>query len=210
MRFFYNLTGMRFGRWLVIGRNPENGTDNSIRWDCVCDCGSEATVNGRDLKKGKSKSCGCLKIEQTVQRFTKHGCSLVGHETREYKTWQNMKTRCTNTNNEKYKDYGARGISVCDKWINDFNAFLLDMGKAPPGYTIERIDNNGNYEPGNCKWATPTEQQHNRRNNHWIEFGGKRMILIDWAKYLGIHYVTLIERISKHPIEKALTPGRWS
>jgi hypothetical protein len=126
---------------------------------CNCDCGNKNYFRLSDLKSGKTSSCGCYRIENSIKFNTKHG--LKYHSL--YPTWLNMKQRCYNSNHNRYKDYGGRGIKVCDMWLNSFENFLNDMGERPEGTSLDRINNNGNYEPNNCKWATKSEQRINQR-----------------------------------------------
>ena len=128
---------------------------------CSCECGNEKVVVLNSLRSGATRSCGCYRKEVTTQTKTIHG--LWKHPL--YKTWADMKTRCYNTKDKYYKDYGGRGIKVCDRWIKSFPNFLQDMGERPTGYSIDRINNDGNYEPSNCRWATNKEQQNNQRRN---------------------------------------------
>lgn len=172
------------------------------RFICKCDCGKRTVVLGPSLISGNTRSCGCLQREMSSKMNTIHGKS----KTSTHQIWKDIRRRCTNPNREDYKHYGGRGISICKRW-NDFNNFLADMGERPEGLTLERIDNNGNYEPGNCKWATRKEQANNRRwdeRNVWIEYQGRKMILAHWSRELGIDRTTLTYRLKRWPLEKAM------
>lgn len=158
--FKRDLIGARFGRLVVEGFSPDETRDT--RWFCRCDCGKVKTVIGQAMIRGLTKSCGCMHVDVQRAAKTKHGSAgrTSKDRTAEYKTWASMMARCEWSKSSSFDRYGARGIRVCDRWHN-FTNFLEDMGKRPKGFSIERIDNEKGYEPGNCKWASRIEQSLN-------------------------------------------------
>lgn len=171
-----DLTGRRFSRLVVIARTGRNSA--GIIWECACDCGGKAFPVAANLLRGHSKSCGCISKEMPSLNppNLKHGMQSAP----EYRPWIALRTRCNNPLHRQYPQYGGRGITVCKRW-DDFENFLADMGPRPSvRHTIDRYpDNDGNYEPGNCRWATWTEQANNRRNNRFVEYKGQSLTLAE-------------------------------
>lgn len=202
-----DLTGQRFGRWSVVGEAPKKGGQR--HWHCLCDCGNEKDVYVGSLSRGVSMSCGCQRDEETARRNFKHGvCDgyHTGTPPRTYNSWRNMKARCQNPKNHKYPIYGGRGITVCDNW-QTFAGFYADMGDCPDDHSIDRIDNDGNYEPGNCRWATVEQQMSNQSTNRMLNFDGKTQTLAQWSRDIGINPITISRRINicGWSVERALT-----
>lgn len=191
-----DLSGMRFGRLTVVDR-AENSESNSIRWNCVCDCGNKTVSFSNGLRNGSATSCGCL----SRQRFSELGKSKRKHGLSRSKiqdAWLHMKQRCYSKRSDQYKNYGAKGIKVCDRWKESFENFVADMGEPPSRlHTLERIDTRGNYEPENCRWATVKEQQRNRTNNLVIEIDGMRKCLAEWCEETNTGYQKAYARIKK-------------
>ncbi len=182
-----DLLGQRFGRWLVI-EEAENTTRGTAQWKCLCDCGNVRIVRANDLRQGKSISCGCYNTEVC----TTHG--MTHHPL--YRAWQNMKERCTNPNIPNFKNYGGRGITVCERWMNSFEAFYEDMSPTyKKGLSIDRRDNNKEYSPENCRWATQTEQCNNTRNNRTYELNGEIGTLTNLCRKYGHNYEKIRGRL---------------
>lgn len=198
-----DLTGRKFHRLTVISRAPGYpGGGGGTRWHCMCDCGNKTISGGTELRKGKTKSCGCYSREFLGKPNWKHH----GHKDRLYEAWTSIKQRCLNPKHPVYHHYGARGITICDEWLNDYAAFRDYIGDAPSEkHTVDRIDNDGNYEPGNVRWATRAEQSRNRRTNQMITYEGRTMCFADWVRETGIPHTTLHYRLftAKWPIDKA-------
>lgn len=194
-----NLTGKRFGRWTVVGFAGRGKLSEAI-WSVECECGATRNLGAHVLKYGGSLSCGCLHRDA----ITTHGAT----GTTEFKIWDGIKTRCFCESAPGYKDYGGRGITMCERWRVSFENFLSDVGNRPSlNHSIDRYPNNdGNYEPGNVRWATRQEQQRNRRVNKRFTINGVTMCMAEWAEAYGIDYRVLKGRV-RHGwgIEDALT-----
>lgn len=203
----FDLIGQRFGRLTVIKKLPLRKSKN-VMWECLCDCGNTHKVATTHLRKGAIESCGCL-LSEVRARGTrrKHGHAIKNNRSKAYRTWSNMIDRCENSNNNSYRNYGERGIKVCDRWRNSFENFLADMGEPLSiNYSIDRINVNGDYEPKNCQWIPIAEQTKNQRRNVFLTHQGQTMLLADWAKKTGIDRRTISHRLKEGwSVEDALS-----
>jgi hypothetical protein len=191
-------TGDRFGRLTALEtvksmRYP-CGAVGTLR-ECKCDCGAIKFFATGSLRSGNAKSCGCLSSELKSARSLTHGYSRHStNRTRVYRIWAGILKRCNNPRIPIYRYYGARGITVCERWLR-FENFLVDMGEPPEGYSIDRSDNNRGYEPGNCAWASKKQQARNRRSNVHLTHNGETKTLAEWAELLGVTSGTLVDRL---------------
>lgn len=208
-----NRLGLRYGRLTVIAE-AEPARNHQRRWLCRCDCGTEKVVQGSNLQSGGTRSCGCLLRENMSERTKTHGDTSYQcggrcvRRTTEYTAWAQMKQRCYNPADSKYARYGGRGIRVCDEWRHDFSAFLAHIGRKPnPKYSIDRMNNDGDYEPGNVRWSTRSEQQQNRANTRTVVVDGNKIPIAALARRCGIERRVLARRILDlgWSIERAMT-----
>lgn len=189
-----DLIGQTFGSWYV----QELAKVSARRaWVCVCTCGAVSTVSTSHLTGGKSTQCRTCSVST-------HGSSRKGPHQRTYFVWRGMRNRCMSPSNKAFSRYGARGITVCERWLNSFDAFLEDMGSKPRGRSLDRVDNNGPYSKENCRWATTCEQSENTSRTIWITFNGERRTLTGWAQYLRVPRSTLDYRVKKYGAYAAL------
>lgn len=195
-----DLLGARFGRLVVIEKTNRRTSGRHVIWRCKCDCGNECFVQSNSLTTNKTKSCGCL----IIGRVTHHQSG-----TKLYDVWCAAKARCNNPKNKNYKHYGGRGIKVCDEWENSFQAFYewAMANGYKEGLSIDRIDNDGNYEPANCRWVTQEEQCNNRRTSHKLTYEGETHTITEWSKITGIKRKIISQRVNNlgWSIERALT-----
>lgn len=182
------LTGERFGRWIVLNKREMKGPHGEIFWHCRCDCGSTRDVQAKGLRSGESTSCGCYHREAV----TIHGMT----KSRTWKSWDSMLQRCENPNAPDYAKYGGRGIKIVPEW-HEFEKFFAAMGERPADTTLERNEVDGDYSPDNCRWASASEQQRNKRNAIRITLKGVTKNVHDWAADLGVSVTTLKSRIEK-------------
>ena len=208
MRNKDNLVGMRYGLLEVVALAADKvyKSGKKTQYLCKCDCGKTKTILAASLVNGRTTSCGCIRKEQLAKRSRKHGCAGE----RLYVIWIDMKARCNNAAANNYHCYGGRGISVCKEWVNDFSAFQL--WAVSNGYndnlTLDRINVNGNYEPGNCRWATTKEQGFNKRTNRYLTLNGETYTVTEWSKKTGLPLTTIVNRLRNGwPVERALSKG---
>lgn len=217
-----SIFGQKYGRWTVLDEyeiryqtTSKGNNQKHVYVKCKCECGTIRYVDIRGLIDGVSNSCGCLSKEihsKLIKRQrTKHGEAQVGKKTRLYKIWVEIRRRCNNSKCERYKDYGGRGIKICDEW-NDYSCFkdwVLSHGYTDE-LSIDRIDNDGNYEPDNCRWATDIEQANNKRNSRFITYNNQTHTLSEWSRIVGIKQSILWKRLNRGwDLDKALhTPVR--
>lgn len=197
---FIDIEGQTFNRLTVLGFVGSAG--GQARWLCQCSCGLFAIVSGKGLRSGNTKSCGCWNQVAARQRMWRHG----NCRTQMYGIWSNIISRTENPNVKSFQDYGERGITMCRRWRNSFEDFSADVGDRPtPKHTLERIDNNGNYEPDNVKWALPLEQANNKRNNRMLTFQGRTQSLAMWCRELHLNYDRIKSRLHRGmSVENAL------
>ncbi len=204
--------GSRFTRWTVTGHDDKSRVGDRRLW-CKCDCGTIRSCRIDNLRNKQTKSCGCLRDELGRARMITHGMSSNGKQSKVYSTHAHMLQRCTNPKDAKYPRYGGRGIKICDRWLNGergkigVECFAEDMGEPPSrSHSIDRKDNDGNYEKSNCQWGTPLQQATNSSKNIFIEHAGKRQTLSQWAREIGMKAECISRRMKRGwSVERALT-----
>lgn len=197
--------GQVYGRLTVVAERPErHGANGGRIFECRCECGNAKSVPAGQLRNLHTRSCGCARRERGRRMLTTHG----KHESPEWVAWSAMRQRCRDPMHHAWRHYGGRGIAVCDAWADSFAAFLADMGARPTAqHSLDRIDVNGNYEPGNCRWATWTEQGNNRRTNHRLTAHGETMTISEWSRRSGLSKSTIGERLKRGwTAERAVSP----
>lgn len=206
-----NLINQKYGKLFVVQKSNFS-KKNNIMWDCLCDCGNKTKVSTANLNSGRVRSCGCLKSEKLSKRNITHN----QRHSHLYEVWKSMKQRCYNPKLKSYKNYGGRGIKICEPWYNDFQAFYdwayangystKEQQNETKKLTIDRIDNNGNYTPDNCRWVTRKQQASNLRTTKLVTIKGETKCVADWCREYNIHRSTYDTRIRKGmPPEEALT-----
>ena len=186
---FIDLTGQRFGRAIALER--DYGFKGQAYWRCVCDCGKFFSTASHSLRVGDCKSCGCLNSEKARERSTKHGMK----HTKAYRAWKHLKARCYNEKVKEFHNYGGRGIKVCDRWLESFENFIADMGHPQPHESIDRINNDGDYCPENCRWTDSKTQSRNTRRNRFITLNGESKTIAEWSEITGIEESAITKRL---------------
>lgn len=196
---FHDKTGLTYGRLTVLYYERS-------KWVCKCECGNTTSVAPYSLNKGLTTSCGCLQKETLASIRTTHGMT----NSKEYRAWRAMLNRCNRPENDNYGSYGGRGIAVCERWVNSFENFYSDMGPAPSdNHTVDRLDGEGNYEPGNCRWATMVTQNNNRSSNRMVDYNGTRISVAELARQSDIPYNTVRNRIAAGLTAEEAIGKRW-
>jgi hypothetical protein len=186
-----DMKGIRYGRLLAI--RPVGVSGSQVVWEFKCDCGNTVQIKGATVRRGGSKSCGCLRRELTAALHYRHGMK----HTAVWRAWASMKSRCLSPTHHAYKNYGGRGIGICEEWKNSFEAFYRDMGDCPKGLSLDRIDNSKGYEPGNCRWATRKQQLRNTRVNRYATGFGKTLLLCEWAEIFGVRQSAIFQYLKR-------------
>lgn len=193
--------GNRFGRLVVVCRNGSSASGNA-KWLCNCDCGQTCSPTGTRLRRGDATSCGCMATTALAEANRQRSTHRMT-DTAEYRCWRLMRYRCCDPDHAQYGDYGGRGIRVCTRW-ESFEAFLADMGNRPSkDHSLDRIDNDGNYMPENCRWATQHEQHNNKRSNVWLHFDGLNLTIAQVARRIGSPYSTIYARYQRGEYREA-------
>lgn len=197
MKRLKDFTGFHKNKVTILGPTGNKNCSGKSLWYCRCDCGKEFIAVGSNVKSGNTRSCGC----HNLQRIREQGLSNKTHglsNSDEYHIWRGIKQRCRNPNNKDYHRYGARGIDILDEWFESFESFYNYLGPRPSEqHSVERIDNHGDYEPGNVKWATQKEQSNNTRSNHLIELNGNIKTITEWEKESPVSRVTINRRLQE-------------
>lgn len=205
---YKDISGQKFSRLTVVCPSNEARKDKLKSWHCVCDCGNSIVVPGAWLRKGNTKSCGCLQKEKAAQNgknTAKHGMT----HSKEYSAWRSMLKRCLLPSDKNFHNYGGRGIGVCEEWRN-FENFYQDMGKAPFGTSLDRINVNLGYSKENCRWADMLVQSNNKRASVYVEHEGKKLTIAQWGNELGVPRPTMYWRARKGWDDKSILLGRNS
>lgn len=205
-----NIVGLTFGRIFVFAEAPSKREKTGRLRRCSwgrCACGDERIYRNSGLVSGNTESCGCLMLERVRAAHTVHGHTPRGKRTRTYESWLHLINRCTNANDPKFSYYGGKGVTVCERWRTSFANFLADMGECPPGLEIDRWpDKLGNYEPGNCRWATELQQQRNKSSNRIVTFAGVTGCVAEVCEHFGIPYQRVNSRLHRGwSVERAFT-----